>query len=120
MNIRNLKVCVLTHKHQPGIPSAQEIEQKPDVDLSEMNKLFLPKWGNYHLYRTIGEKNLGIEKNKVGASPKKICSANLSCTIARHSLMNTYTSGVDTLLHLARSAVDWNIITDLALSHRMM
>jgi hypothetical protein len=34
---------VNAHKHLPGIPSAQEVEEQGDVDLGAMNALLLEK-----------------------------------------------------------------------------
>ena len=43
MSLRELEQYVNTHKHLPGIPSAQEVEEQGDVDLGAMNALLLEK-----------------------------------------------------------------------------
>ena len=43
MSLRELEQYVNAHKHLPGIPSAQEVEEQGDVDLGAMNALLLEK-----------------------------------------------------------------------------
>ena len=43
MSLKELELYVSDHKHLPGIPSAQEIEEQGDVDLGAMNTLLLEK-----------------------------------------------------------------------------
>ena len=43
MSLRELEQYVKAHKHLPGIPSAQEVEEQGDVDLGAMNALLLEK-----------------------------------------------------------------------------
>lgn len=43
MSLRELEQYVNSHKHLPGIPSAQEVEEQGDVDLGAMNALLLEK-----------------------------------------------------------------------------
>ncbi len=43
MTLRELEQYVNTHKHLPGIPSAQEVEARGDVDLGTMNAILLEK-----------------------------------------------------------------------------
>jgi len=43
MSLRELELYVNAHKHLPGIPSAQEVEEQGDVDLGAMNALLLEK-----------------------------------------------------------------------------
>ncbi|MBR3559273.1 MAG: hypothetical protein IKN78_10410 [Bacteroidales bacterium] len=43
MSLRELERYVNAHKHLPGVPSAQEVEAKGDVDLGAMNALLLEK-----------------------------------------------------------------------------
>ena len=43
MRLRELEQYVNTHKHLPGIPSAQEVEEQGDIDLGTMNALLLEK-----------------------------------------------------------------------------
>lgn len=43
MTLRELEQYVKAHKHLPGIPSAQEVEEQGDVDLGAMNALLLEK-----------------------------------------------------------------------------
>ena len=43
MSLRELEQYVNAHKHLPGIPSAQEVEEQGNVDLGAMNALLLEK-----------------------------------------------------------------------------
>ena len=43
MSLRELEQYVNTHKHLPNVPSAQEVEDKGDIDLGAMNTLLLEK-----------------------------------------------------------------------------
>lgn len=43
MSLKELEQYVNANKHLPGVPSAQEIEKKGDVDLGAMNTLLLEK-----------------------------------------------------------------------------
>lgn len=43
MSLKELELYVNTHKHLPGVPSAQEVEAKGDIDLGAMNALLLEK-----------------------------------------------------------------------------
>ena len=43
MSLRELEQYVNAHKHLPGIPSAQEVEERGNVDLGAMNALLLEK-----------------------------------------------------------------------------
>ena len=43
MSLNELELYVNAHKHLPGIPSAQEVEDKGDIDLGTMNALLLEK-----------------------------------------------------------------------------
>ena len=43
MSLRELEQYVNSHKHLPGIPSAQEVEKQGDIDLCAMNALLLEK-----------------------------------------------------------------------------
>ena len=43
MSLRELEQYVNAHRHLPGIPSAQEVEEQGDVDLGAMNALLLEK-----------------------------------------------------------------------------
>ena len=63
MTIRDLETYVQIHKHLPGIPSAQEVEQKQDVDLGEMNTLLLQKMEEMTLYIIQLEKRLSELEN---------------------------------------------------------
>ena len=43
MSLRELEKYINAHKHLPGIPSAQEVEEQGDIDLGAMNALLLEK-----------------------------------------------------------------------------
>lgn len=43
MSLKELEQYVSAYKHLPGIPSAQEVEDKGDIDLGTMNALLLEK-----------------------------------------------------------------------------
>ena len=43
MSLKELEQYVNTHKHLPNVPSANEVEEKGDVDLGAMNVLLLEK-----------------------------------------------------------------------------
>ena len=43
MSLKELEQYVSAYKHLPGIPSAQEVEDKGDIDLGAMNALLLEK-----------------------------------------------------------------------------
>ena len=50
MSIKDLDLFVKTNNHLPGIPSAQEIELKQNVDLGDMNTMLLQKVEELTLY----------------------------------------------------------------------
>ena len=43
MNLKELEQYVNAHKHLPNVPSAEEVEEKGDVDLGTMNAILLEK-----------------------------------------------------------------------------
>ena len=43
MSLRELEIYITQHCHLPGVPSANEVENKGEVDLGEMNAILLEK-----------------------------------------------------------------------------
>ena len=64
MPLIDLKNFITTHKHLPGIPSAQEVEEK-GIDLGEMNALLLKQLEELTLrYIVLEERLKAIENQK--------------------------------------------------------
>ena len=43
MNLKELEIYITQYRHLPGVPSANEVETKGEVDLGEMNAILLEK-----------------------------------------------------------------------------
>lgn len=64
MSLRELEQYMNTHKHLPGIPSAQEVEEQGDVDLGAMNVLLLEKVEELTRYVIELQKQIDELKNE--------------------------------------------------------